>query len=148
MTLLVPILLSLLAGFAVPLQAGTNARLGALLGHPLWATGVSLLVSLLALMVVLLVIKVPKPNLSALSGAPWWIWMGGIAGVLYITIALLMAPRLGALNFIMAVIIGQLVISLIIDYFGLVGLPRKDISLQKLVGVLVVVGGFVITTRG
>ncbi|WP_421548003.1 DMT family transporter [Pseudomonas sp. QD4] len=148
MTLLVPILLSLLAGFAVPLQAGTNARLGTLLGHPLWATGVSLLVSLLALMVVLLVIKVPKPNLSALSGAPWWIWMGGIAGVLYITIALLMAPRLGALNFIMAVIIGQLVISLIIDYFGLVGLPRKDISLQKLVGVLVVVGGFVITTRG
>ncbi|OOV98332.1 DMT family transporter [Pseudomonas sp. MF4836] len=148
MTLLVPILLSLLAGFAVPLQAGTNARLGALLGHPLWATGVSLLVSLLALMVVLLVIKVPKPNLSALSGAPWWIWMGGIAGVLYITIALLMAPRLGALNFIMAVIIGQLVISLIIDYFGLVGLPRKDISLQKLVGVLVVVGGFVVTTRG
>lgn len=147
MTLLVPILLSLLAGFAVPLQAGTNARLGALLGHPLWATGVSLLVSLLALMVVLLVIKVPKPNLSALSGAPWWIWIGGIAGVLYITIALLMAPRLGALNFIMAVIIGQLVISLIIDYFGLVGLPRKDISLQKLVGVLVVVGGFVITTR-
>lgn len=148
MTLLIPILLSLLAGFAVPLQAGTNARLGALLGHPLWATGVSLLVSLLALMVVLLVIKMPKPNLSALSGAPWWIWMGGIAGVLYITIALLMAPRLGALNFIMAVIIGQLVISLIIDYFGLVGLPRKDISLQKLVGVLVVVGGFVITTRG
>jgi len=148
MTLLVPILLSLLAGFAVPLQAGTNARLGALLGHPLWATGVSLLVSLLALMLVLLVIKVPKPNLSALSGAPWWIWMGGIAGVFYISIALLMAPRLGALNFIMAVIIGQLVISLIIDYFGLVGLPRKAISLQKLVGVLVVVGGFVITTRG
>jgi transporter family-2 protein len=148
MTLLVPILLSLLAGFAVPLQAGTNARLGALLGHPLWATGVSLLVSLLALMLVLLVIKVPKPNLSALSGAPWWIWMGGIAGVFYISIALLMAPRLGALNFIMAVIIGQLVISLIIDYFGLVGSPRKAISLQKLVGVLVVVGGFVITTRG
>ncbi|BCQ59549.1 hypothetical protein PBOI14_12990 [Pseudomonas sp. Boi14] len=74
--------------------------------------------------------------------------MGGLAGVLYITVALLMAPRLGALNFIMAVIIGQLLISLIIDYFGLVGLPRKDISLQKLIGVLVVIGGFVITTRG
>ena len=47
MALFVSILLSLLAGFAVPLQAGTNARLGTLLGHPLWATGVSLLVSLL-----------------------------------------------------------------------------------------------------
>ncbi|MDD1146931.1 DMT family transporter [Pseudomonas sp. TNT2022 ID357] len=148
MALFVSILLSLLAGFAVPLQAGTNARLGTLLGHPLWATGVSLLVSLLVLGVLLLFIKVPKPNLMTALQGPWWIWMGGLAGVLYITVALLMAPRLGALNFIMVVIIGQLLISLIIDYFGLVGLPRKDISLQKLIGVLVVIGGFVITIRG
>ncbi|MFB4247859.1 DMT family transporter [Pseudomonas idahonensis] len=148
MALFVSILLSLLAGFAVPLQAGTNARLGTLLGHPLWATGVSLLVSLLVLGVLLLFIKVPKPNLMAALQGPWWIWMGGLAGVLYITVALLTAPRLGALNFIMVVIIGQLLISLIIDYFGLVGLPRKDISLQKLIGVLVVIGGFVITIRG
>lgn len=148
MTLFIPILLSLLAGFAVPLQAGTNARLGSLLGHPLWATGISLLVSLLALGVLLLFIKVPRPNLLAATQGPWWIWLGGLAGVLYITVALLMAPRLGALNFIMAVIIGQLLISLIIDYFGLVGLPQKDISLQKLFGVLVVIGGFVITVRG
>ncbi|AZC16480.1 MULTISPECIES: DMT family transporter [Pseudomonas] len=148
MALLIPILLSLLAGFAVPLQAGTNARLGSLLGHPLWATGISLLVSLLALGVLLLFIKVPRPNLLAAAQGPWWIWLGGLAGVLYITVALLMAPRLGALNFIMAVIIGQLLISLIIDYFGLVGLPQKDISLQKLFGVLVVIGGFVITVRG
>ena len=64
MTLLVPILLSLLAGFAVPLQAGTNARLGALLGHPLWATGVSLLVSLLALMLVLICLLAPMMRLT------------------------------------------------------------------------------------
>lgn len=74
--------------------------------------------------------------------------MGGIAGVLYITIALLMAPRLGALNFIMTVIVGQLIISLLIDYFGLVGLPRQTISIQKLIGALVVIIGFAITIRG
>lgn len=73
--------------------------------------------------------------------------MGGIAGVFYITVALLMAPRLGALNFIMTVIVGQLIISLLIDYFGLVGLPRREISLQKITGVLVVAGGFVITVH-
>ncbi|WP_025131614.1 DMT family transporter [Pseudomonas sp. PH1b] len=148
MAFLISILLSLLAGFAVPLQAGTNSRLGNLLGHPLWATGVSLLVSLLALTIVILFIKVPRPNFAAAQDGPWWIWMGGIAGVFYITVALLMAPRLGALNFIMTVIVGQLIISLLIDYFGLVGLPRQTISTQKLIGVLVVISGFVITTRG
>lgn len=148
MTLFIPILLSLLAGFAVPLQAGTNARLGQLLGHPLWATGVSLLISLLALALILIFIKVPRPNLvAALQNGPWWIWMGGIAGVFYITTALLIAPRLGTLNFIMAVIVGQLAISLIIDRFGLVGLPQREVSLKKLVGVAIVIVGFLITTR-
>lgn len=148
MALYISILLSLLAGFAVPLQAGSNAKLGNLLGHPLWATGVSLIISTLALIVVIIFVKIPRPNFSAIQEGPWWIWMGGIAGVFYITVALLMVPRLGALNFIMAVIVGQLIISLIIDYFGLVGLPRQAITTQKLIGVLIVASGFVITTRG
>lgn len=148
MALFISIFLSLLAGFAVPLQAGTNARLGNLLGHPLWATGFSLIVSFLALAAVIVFIKVPRPNLAAVQDGPWWIWMGGIAGVFYITVALLMVPRLGALNFIMTIIVGQLIISLTIDYFGLTGLPRQAISTQKLLGVLVVISGFLITTRG
>ncbi|GFM53452.1 DMT family transporter [Pseudomonas capsici] len=147
MNVLTAIALSLAAGFAVPLQAGTNARLGTLLGHPLWATTVSLLVSLIAVFAVILIFKVEKPNTTALQSAPWWAWLGGVAGVFYITIALLMAPRLGTLNFMMAVIVGQLVISLLIDYFGLVGLPRRPVNIQKLFGVFVVIIGFLITTR-
>ena len=53
-----------------------------------------------------------------------------------------------ALNFIMAVVVGQLVISLLIDYFGLLGLPKNMPSLQKLLGVSVVLAGFVIASRG
>ncbi|WP_191485577.1 DMT family transporter [Pseudomonas sp. FEN] len=147
MTILPFILLSLFAGFAVPLQAGTNAKLGSLLGHPLWATAVSLFVSSLVLIIVILLVKAPRPNVAQLQEGPWWIWMGGVAGVFYITIALLMAPRLGALNFIMAVLIGQLIISIAIDYFGLLGFPRQLINTQKTIGVLVVIGGFFIATR-
>ena len=147
MSLFVSIVLSLLAGFAVPLQAGTNAKLGVLLGHPLWATAVSLLVSGVAIMLVMLIFKVPRPNLTALQDGPWWIWFGGVAGVLYITAALILVPRLGALNFIMAVIVGQLTISLLIDYFGLVGLPKQEINVQKIIGVSVVLAGFLIAVR-
>ena len=57
-------------------------------------------------------------------------------------------PRLGALNFIMAVVVGQLIISLAIDYFGLLGLPKNTPSLQKLLGVSVVLAGFLIASRG
>ncbi|EFQ65436.1 MULTISPECIES: DMT family transporter [Pseudomonas] len=147
MTLLPFILLSLFAGFAVPLQAGTNAKLGNLLGHPLWATAVSLLVSLAVLILIIIVTKAPRPNLAAIQEGPWWIWMGGVAGVFYITVALLMAPRLGALNFIMAVLVGQLVVSIAIDYFGLMGFPKQSLNINKVVGAVVVIGGFLITTR-
>ena len=148
MPFLIAITLSLFAGFAVPLQAGSNARLGVLLGHPFWATVISLLISGVAIALVMLVVKVPRPNLGALMGGPWWIWLGGLAGVFYITIALMVVPRLGALNFIMAVVVGQLIISLIIDYFGLLGLPRHTPSMQKIIGVSVVLAGFVIASRG
>lgn len=147
MALLPFILLSLFAGFAVPLQAGTNAKLGDLLGNPLWATAVSLLVSQLVLIVVIIAVKAPRPDLAAVQNGPWWIWMGGVAGVFYITVALFMAPRLGALNFIMAVLVGQLIVSILIDYFGLLGFPRQPINFNKLIGVIVVIGGFLITTR-
>lgn len=147
MSLLVSIALSLLAGFAVPLQAGTNAKLGVLLGHPLWATAFSLVVSCIAVMVVMLIFKVPRPTIGALQEGPWWIWFGGIAGVLYITAALILVPKLGALNFIMAVIIGQLTISVIIDYFGLVGLPKQPLNVQKMIGISVVLAGFLIAVR-
>ena len=148
MPFFIAIALSLLAGAAVPLQAGSNARLGAVLGHPFWATVVSLLISSLAIALVMLIVKVPRPNLAALLSAPWWIWLGGLAGVFYITVALISVPRLGALNFIMAVVVGQLIISLLIDYFGMLGLPKSMPSLQKLLGVSVVLAGFVIASRG
>ncbi|WP_338134687.1 DMT family transporter [Pseudomonas viridiflava] len=85
--------LSLATGFAVPLQAGTHARLGGALGHPLLATTVSLIVSLIAVIGVMLIFKVQRPGLMALQGTPWWVWLGGIAGAFYITTALLMAPK-------------------------------------------------------
>ena len=148
MPLFVAIALSLLAGAAVPLQAASNARLGVTLGHPFWATVISLLVSSVAIALVVLIVKVPRPNLGALLSGPWWIWLGGLAGVFYITVALISVPRLGALNFIMAVVLGQLIISLVIDYFGLLGLPKNTPGLQKILGVSVVLAGFVIASRG
>ncbi|WPC05425.1 DMT family transporter [Pseudomonas benzenivorans] len=147
MSMIIPLLISLLAGMAVPLQAGTNSQLAAVAGHPFWATTISLVVSMLAIAVVMLVLKMPRPNMADLQAAPWWAWLGGVAGVFYITVALFMAPRLGAVTFIMSVIVGQLLVSLIIDYFGLVGLPRQEISMQKLVGVLIVIVGFSVTVN-
>lgn len=136
---------AIFAGAVVPLQAGANANLGRLLGHPLWATVVSLGVSLALILPMLIAFRAPLPSLAVAFKGPWWIWVGGLAGVIYITAALLLAPKLGAASFIVAVIAGQMVISMLIDHYRLMGFPQKPVNAARLTGLFFIVGGMVIT---
>ncbi|GKW17047.1 hypothetical protein PEC301937_29960 [Pectobacterium carotovorum subsp. carotovorum] len=144
LSLLLPLGIAVLAGSIVPFQAASNAALGRSLGHPLWATLVSLLVSICVLLPILFAARIPAPAMgSALQGS-WWIWLGGVAGVAYITAALLLTPKLGTSGFIVCVIAGQVVASLIIDHFGLMGLAVKPATLGRIAGVALIVLGMLV----
>ncbi|MFQ6573254.1 DMT family transporter [Pseudomonas sp. UM16] len=145
---LLPLAIALLAGAAVPFQAGSNAALGRLLGHPLWATLVSLAVSVLMVIPALLILRAPLPQVAALTQAPWWAWLGGVAGVAYITAALMLTPRLGAAGFIVCVIAGQVVSSLLIDQWGLMGLTQRPVNGLRLAGVGLIVVGMLVVQWG
>ena len=141
-------LIALLAGAAVPFQAGSNAALGRLLGHPLWAALVSLSVSVLMVLPALWVMRAPALQWSGLVSAPWWAWFGGVAGVVYITAALILTPRLGAAGFIVCVVAGQVLSSLAIDQWGLMGLPERPVNLARLLGVGLIVAGMLVVQWG
>jgi len=138
------VIAALIAGALVPFQAGSNAALAQALGHPLWASAVSLLVSMLVLLPVLLMMRVGSPSIQQTTHLPWWAWCGGVAGVIYITSALLLVPRIGATNFMVCVIAGQMVASLLLDHFGWIGLPIKEINIGRVVGVVLIFLGIVI----
>ena len=118
--------------------------LGRTLGHPLWGTLISLCVSFACIVPIMLLVKVQAPSLSNLAQAPRWIWIGGIVGVAYITGALMLAPKLGAAGFITAVIAGQMLASIIIDQWGLVGLPRKPVSWSRVAGLGLIFLGLIV----
>ena len=138
------ILAAIVSGAVVPFQAGANAVLGRTLGHPLWGTAISLCVSFACILPVMLLARVEMPALSNLAQAPRWIWIGGIVGVVYITGALVLAPKLGAAGFITAAIAGQMLASVIIDHWGLVGLPQKPVSLPRLAGLGLIILGLIV----
>lgn len=123
-----------LAGAVVPFQGGANATLGRALGHPLWATLASLAISALCVLPVLILIKAPLPMIGTLAEQPKWVWIGGVAGVIYITAATLLMPRLGAAGFMTAVIVGQVVASLAIDYFGAMGMAARPVDPARFLG--------------
>lgn len=133
--------LAVVAGAVVPFQSAINANLSRGLGHPLWATLASLLVSVLVLLPVMISLRLPLPSLGFISKAPLWMWAGGAFGVCFIALALMLLPKLGASGFIALALAGQVVASLVLDHFGLFGLVERQLTLPRLLGAVLLIAG-------
>lgn len=133
-----------LSGACLATQAGINAQLGRYLGHPLWATFVSFAVGTLLIIPLLVIWRVPEPALTLASKAPWWIWTGGAIGVFFVTAALMLAPKTGIAAFLAAMIAGQMLASLVLDHYGLIGLPVRPITLTRALGTALIVAGVLV----
>jgi len=135
------LLLAVVAGAVVPFQSAINANLGRGLGHPLWATLASLLVSIVVLLPILLTLRLPLPSLAFISKAPLWMWAGGAFGVCFISLALMLLPKLGASGFLALALAGQVMASLALDHYGLFGLVERHVTLPRVLGALLLMAG-------
>ncbi|HRH19652.1 MAG TPA: DMT family transporter [Brevundimonas sp.] len=135
-----------LAGAATALQAPINARLATAVGSAVNAALVSFAVGTVALIGLALVLQV-KPDLAATRALPWYAWIGGLCGVIFVIAATWGVPRLGVATTITLMVAGQLVLSLVLDHFGAFGAPRQPINLARIVGVALVVGGVLLVRR-
>jgi transporter family-2 protein len=140
--------IALLAGAMLPFQAAANAHVGRALGHPFWGAALSLLVSLAVMVPMLILAKVPMPNVNQALQGPWWLWIGGILGAIYVASATVLIPKLGAGGFLVAVVAGQMVMAVVVDHFGVMGLEPKPVNIMRVVGVLLILGGVFLIQGG
>ena len=136
-----------LAGGATALQAPTNARLATAVNGPVNAAFVSFAVGTAALGILAAILHT-RPDVEAAKGLPWYAWIGGLYGVIFVVAATWAVPRLGVAMTITLMVAGQLMLSLILDHFGALGVPQAPISLTRLAGVALVIGGVVLVRRG
>ena len=142
------LLLAVIAGAVVPFQSAINFNLGRGLGHPLWATLASLIVSILVLLPIMLAMRLPLPSVAFIANIPRWMWIGGAFGVVFISLAVVLLPRLGASGFMALALAGQVVASLVLDHFGWFGLVERQITLPRLAGAVLLIGGVVLIQFG
>ena len=135
------ILFAIVVGFVLPVQAGINAQLRLSLGHPITTAFASFLVGTLALGVLALVMRVPVPAAQLAAQAPIWQWTGGLLGAAYIAAAVVLAPRLGAATMIASVVAGQMIASVLLDHYGLVGFAQRAATPGRLLGAALVILG-------
>ncbi|WP_296177827.1 DMT family transporter [uncultured Brevundimonas sp.] len=136
----------LLAGAATALQGPTNARLVTAVGSPLNAAFISFAVGTVALGLLALVLQT-RPDVGAMKALPWWAWMGGLYGCAFVVSAAWGVPRLGVATTITVMIAGQLLLSLALDHFGALGVEKQPLSLGRIAGVALVIGGVVLVRR-
>ena len=126
--------LALCVGGLLPIQGSINAHLGKSLNHPLQATVISFFGAIVVLFLLLLALNPPLPSVSQLKSTPALYYTGGIYGVIFVTTILVLAPRIGIANTLVATIIGQLIVSVILDHFGMFGLLRHPVNGFRLLG--------------
>jgi transporter family-2 protein len=141
------ILLALAAGAMMPTQAATNNKMALVVGSPILSAFISFLVGTVALFVYVVASGIPLANIATAKEAPAIAWIGGLLGAFFVTAAVTLVPRLGVAMSFSLIIAGQMIVTLIIDHFGLLGVPVKEVSLARIAGIVLIAGGVVLIRR-
>jgi transporter family-2 protein len=144
--------LALLAGAVLPVQGAINARLRTDLDAPIAAGAFSFLVATaamtLALAAYLALAHAPRPRLRRTRQIPWWGWLGGACGAVYVTSVFLLIPEIGAAPTVALTVAGQQLAGVLVDRYGLLRLARRPISRRRILGVAVLLTGVALITLG
>ncbi|MCH5464973.1 DMT family transporter [Levilactobacillus tujiorum] len=143
---MLPITIGIAIGVIVSFQTAVNSRLRHFIGSPYQASLVSFTIGTLFLAIMTFVSQhtlLVAPNVIATQ--PWWLWIGGLLGVIFLTANILLFPHIGAVQTAIMPILGQVVMGAIIDNFGWFHADRQPLTLTKFVGLLLALAGILIT---
>ncbi|WP_228730475.1 DMT family transporter [Shewanella yunxiaonensis] len=138
----------LATGIGIPVMAALSATLGSTSGSPAFAACILFFVALLISIIFLFVVEgglKPIPTLSL----PFYFYLGGAFVAFYVLSVTWVAPQFGVGNAVAFVLLGQLISMATIDQFGLLGAPMHTITLQRVLGlILMSIGVFLAVRRG
>lgn len=140
------VLVAILIGALMPVQAGLNAQLTQSLKHPFLGAFVSLTTGAIVVGGMSL-FHGDIGNLKRLPEIPPHLFVGGLFGALFVGSSLFFIPRMGATAMIASFITGQLICSVMIDHFGWLGLPSQPVQLHRVLGVFLLFVGLFLVIR-
>ena len=123
----IAVLLAVVAGALVGVQRALNGQINEHSGQSYttsllnFITGTSFLVIFIVILILL-----GQIELQPLPHGPWWIYTGGVIGVIYIASTSLIVQHLGVLTFTLFSVGGQLFGSLLLDLYA----PSEGVSVS------------------
>lgn len=136
-------ILAALAGAGLAVQAAVNTQLRAATGSALWASILSASLTVVLLGGAELVAR-DKLVFPSPAQYPWWIWIGGIMGAVYVFAIVALTRHLGVALVFAAIVAGQLLTGLVIDHYGWFSVAVERLSPARLLGAALLVAGMVL----
>ncbi|GAA2237992.1 DMT family transporter [Rarobacter faecitabidus] len=146
MLILAALATALIVGCLLPVQTAINTRLSRVLASTWLASLTSFAIGTVALGVA---VAIARPSLDEFSAAdqPWWLWIGGVCGVVYLTLNMVLMHHLGAATAVVIPVVGQIVGGVIIDAFALVGATQHSLNAVRVIGAGLVIGGAWVSSK-
>jgi transporter family-2 protein len=137
------VILSTLAGCVIGIQRALNGSINVHSGQSYTTSLLNFVMGSLFLLVFMFVMIIIRgDHLYGLPTHPWWIYLGGVTGVIYIAMASTVVQNLGVLTFTLFSVGGQLVGSLLLDV--LLPTPGASITGYLITGIVMTyIGVFV-----
>lgn len=131
-------LIGLGAGMLMSSQIAINGYLGRQINSSIHAAFISFFVGTV-LVCVAVCFEKSWSNISKVrfSEIPLWIWLAGILGASYVFCNAFLAPKIGTGAIVTLALVGQILSSITIDQFGLLGATQKKIKMIQLVGLVI-----------
>lgn len=137
------LLFGLCTGMMPPVQTAINSALRYKVDSFLYAAFISFTVGTIILLILAMIINKGIKLLfytDNLQLKPWH-FIGGLLGAIYIATNIILMPHLGVTLTLMTAMLGQILMGLFIDHFGMMGLPKYPIDQRRVIAVIIIICG-------
>jgi transporter family-2 protein len=139
------VIIGIATGIILPMQTAISVKLRKALLSPLRAAFATFFIAAVFLGLILILSGhslLIDPII--VSKQPWWLWIGGFLGVIYVTGNIILFPRLGSVQTVIMPVLGQIIMSMLIDDFGWFSLAQHRFNWIRGVGYLLILGGIIL----
>lgn len=143
---LVYMFLVIIAGIVVTFQGPINGGLAKTTSVD-FATLLSFLLGTILMGIIYFAKGTEIPSINSLKSIPWYYYLGGITGLIYVMLVIISIQPLGAATTTTLLILAQVLTALFIDRLGLFGLEVKLIDINKIIGTFFMLGGVYFISR-
>lgn len=133
--------LALLVGLIIPFQGIITANLAQKLDHPFLSAFINFLGGLIVFTAAIMMSSASIPAMKKITEVPWYLYSGGLVGSIFIFGALFALPKVGSAGFFALVVFGQMLMTAIVDHYGLMGMPVHKVDLYRVLGILFLLTG-------